>query len=195
MAVCDVNRAGRGYYYPERVLGRETAKRWIDEYYAEKASGGDPQATVYERILVPGTAKPGAVAPAPPQVSVSRGKGCDAYKDFRELLARTDIDAVVIVVPDHWHALIAIAAMQAGKESIGLLVVRELLLDRVPRQLASEQAGDIGQLHDGAGFSNPSPPMTATSFNYFCCRSARALRTFSRSASGDTGWLSTSAVH
>ena len=116
VAVCDVNRAGRGYYYPERVLGRETAKRWIDEYYAEKASGGDPKATVYERILAPKTAEPGAVAPNPPQVAASRGKGCDAYKDFRELLARTDIDAVTIVVPDHWHALIAIAAMRAGKD-------------------------------------------------------------------------------
>jgi len=43
-------------------------------------------------------------------------KGCDVYNDFRELLARPDIDAVAIVVPDHWHALIAIAAMQAGKD-------------------------------------------------------------------------------
>jgi len=41
---------------------------------------------------------------------------CAAYADFRELLARDDIDAVVIIVPDHWHALIAIAAMRAGKD-------------------------------------------------------------------------------
>ena len=43
-------------------------------------------------------------------------KGCDAYNDFRELLARKDIDAVVIATPDHWHAFIAIAAAQAGKD-------------------------------------------------------------------------------
>jgi predicted dehydrogenase len=43
-------------------------------------------------------------------------KGCDVYNDFRELLARPDIDAVVIAVPDHWHALIAIAACAAGKD-------------------------------------------------------------------------------
>src|SRR5436190_15203633 len=43
-------------------------------------------------------------------------KGCDTYTDFRQLLARKDIDAVVIATPDHWHAFIAIAACQAGKD-------------------------------------------------------------------------------
>jgi len=43
-------------------------------------------------------------------------KGCDAYNDFREVLARADIDAVVIVVPDHWHALMVVMAARAGKD-------------------------------------------------------------------------------
>jgi predicted dehydrogenase len=43
-------------------------------------------------------------------------KGCAAYADFRELIARKDIDAVVIAVPDHWHAYIAIQACNAGKD-------------------------------------------------------------------------------
>ena len=42
--------------------------------------------------------------------------GCEAYRDFRELLAREDIDAVVIACPVHWHALMAIRAAEAGKD-------------------------------------------------------------------------------
>lgn len=39
-----------------------------------------------------------------------------AYNDFRELLARKDIDAVLIATPDHWHVLIGIAAVKAAKD-------------------------------------------------------------------------------
>jgi predicted dehydrogenase len=41
---------------------------------------------------------------------------CAAYNDFRELLARKDIDGVVIATPDHWHAIPSIAAAAAGKD-------------------------------------------------------------------------------
>jgi len=41
---------------------------------------------------------------------------CEGYADFRELLAREDIDAVVIATPDHWHVPIAMAAIRAGKD-------------------------------------------------------------------------------
>jgi len=43
-------------------------------------------------------------------------KECAAYKDFREVLAREDIDAVMISTPDHWHVPISIAAAKAGKD-------------------------------------------------------------------------------
>jgi len=44
------------------------------------------------------------------------GAGVTAYQDFRDLLARRDIDAVVIATPDHWHVLQSIAAVRAGKD-------------------------------------------------------------------------------
>ncbi len=44
------------------------------------------------------------------------GSGVSGYTDFREVLARPDIDIVHIATPPHWHALIAIAAAEAGKD-------------------------------------------------------------------------------
>jgi predicted dehydrogenase len=43
-------------------------------------------------------------------------RGCATHVDFQELLARKDIDAVMISTPDHWHVPMALAAMKAGKD-------------------------------------------------------------------------------
>jgi len=80
-------------------------------------------------------------------------RGCAGHADFRELLARRDIDAVLIATPDHWHVLMAVAAARAGKDvylekPLGLSLVEDLALrDAVRRyetvfQFGTQQRSD-----------------------------------------------------
>lgn len=48
--------------------------------------------------------------------ALSKLGGGDCHNDFREVLARTDVDAVMNATPDHWHAGVAVAAARASKD-------------------------------------------------------------------------------
>src|SRR5437667_5623345 len=50
------------------------------------------------------------------EVASKQFEGAKAYKDFRKLLERDDVHAIINGTPDHWHTLINIAAMKAGKD-------------------------------------------------------------------------------
>jgi predicted dehydrogenase len=49
-------------------------------------------------------------------VADQRGRRPDTYRDFRKVLERKDVQAVVVATPDHWHALPTVLACQAGKD-------------------------------------------------------------------------------
>jgi predicted dehydrogenase len=74
-------------------------------------------------------------------------KVCASYGDFREVLDRDDIDAVVVATPDHWHVPISISAIRAGKavyvEKPLSLTIQEgrLLADEVQRYGGILQVG------------------------------------------------------
>jgi predicted dehydrogenase len=48
-----------------------------------------------------------------------KNKDCKAYHDYREMMARKDIDAVMIAVPDHWHTLTSVEALKNKKDVYG----------------------------------------------------------------------------
>jgi len=63
----------------------------------------------------------------------------DAYKDYRKILDRKDIDAVMIATPDHWHTKISVEAMYAGKDvycekPLTLTIAEGKLIEKVVKE-------------------------------------------------------------
>jgi len=69
----------------------------------------------------------------------AQGRRPDAYADYRRILDRKDIDAVMIATPDHWHTKIAVEAMRAGKDvycekPLTLTIAEGKLIERVVKE-------------------------------------------------------------
>ena len=90
---------GRGMAHLQAFVGESQVVAVADPYAPRRRAAKDYVERHYAEARAKGTYR-----------------GCSAYNDFRELLARDDIDAVSICTPDHWHAVPAVAAATRGKD-------------------------------------------------------------------------------
>ena len=74
-----------------------------------------------------------------------RNTDCAAFADFRELIARKDIDAISLCTPDHWHAVPAVAAANAGKDIFGEKPISHCLMEGRAMADAVRKNGRIWQ--------------------------------------------------
>lgn len=71
---------------------------------------------------------------------------CASYHDYRELLARPDIDAVMIAVPDHWHEIVATEAARHKKDVYGEKPLAHTIAEQQSIVRAVQQNGIIWQM-------------------------------------------------
>ena len=90
-----------------------------------------------------------------PRGKKADSKACLAFEDFRDLLKRKDIDAVVIATPDHWHAIPCVLAARAKKDiycekpltnaiAHGRKIVEAVAANKVIFQTGSQQRSEFG---------------------------------------------------
>ena len=132
VAVCDVNREGSGYISWNWSQGKE-----------EQKCGREPA----RRLMDENYAK---------QQPSGQYRGCKAYSDYRELLEKEDVDAVMIATPDHTHAVITMAALKRGKHvycekplTYSVYEARQVT-EAARRAKVATQCGNQGQATEGA---------------------------------------------
>lgn len=132
VAVCDVNRESAGFLSWNWGQGKET-----------QVCGREPA----RRAVDEHYAK---------QQPSGKFQGCKAYTDYRELLAKEDVDAVMIATPDHTHAVITMAALKKRKhvycEKPLAWSVEEcrLITEEAKKAGVATQLGNMGQASEEA---------------------------------------------
>ncbi len=113
------------YFVPGRALGKEALAAANDRINVGCIGVGDRGTVVMRGFLNDRTAQVVAVCDVKSHVLKEKRElvntyydhsSCAAYKDFRELVARDDIDVCQVATCDHWHVLASLYAVRAGKD-------------------------------------------------------------------------------
>ena len=132
VAVCDVQREGNGYLSWNWAQGKD-----------RQVCGREPA----QRVMNAAYAA---------QQRSGQFRGCNAYGDYRELLAKEDVDAVMVATPDHSHAVITMAALKRGKhiyceKPLAYSVFEARRVTEAARQAkVATQLGNQGQADESA---------------------------------------------
>ena len=94
--------------------------------------------------------------------ALKKWPGSTGYKDFRRLIERTDLDVVSVATPPHWHATIAIAAMEAGKDVLCEKPMTKFIAEGRAVVNAAKRYGRVFQI--------------GTSGRFGACKSTRSKR-------------------